>query len=245
MEVIEKGYKGFFIYIWYENSLINFYDKYCYEKAYEQKNFDYLHKAKLEFYLEYGTNEDYKAKIRELLSKKHLNLNEIKELANSYMPNLSTVLNVEYETKRRFYLLSDDLIESLKTRKENNTPLSRLFKIIDNKKLFLDHLTKSIVSFNNAWFKRLQNTKLYSLKTDKKLERNYSIELDERSIKMRSINLMATNSIYNEMFNTNLDEDFSEFISNLNDNDKFEYKRKKELKYHKLKNRLPSRNKVL
>lgn len=242
MEVVDKGYKGFFINIWYENSLINFYDKFCLEKAYEEKKFNYIHRAKLEFYLQYGTNESFKKEIKFLFEKDNLTTEDIKDLADTYMPQLTTILNIEYETKRKFYYKSDDFIDTLQTKSNEITPLARLFRIIDNKKIFLDYLTTTVLSFNTAWWKRLQNTKLNSIKTDLKLVRKYNNELDERSSKVRLYNSLATNSIYNDRLETDIEEDILEIMTNLNDNDIYaiKYAEKKRAKYDRLKNRLNS-----
>jgi len=239
-EVVDKGYKGFFINIWHENGLINFYDKFCFEKAYEEKKFNYIHRAKLEFYLEYGTNEDFKQEIKKILSKDNLTTEEIKDLADSHMPQLTTILNVEYETKRKFYYHSDDFIDTLQTKSNEITPLARLFRITDNKKIFLDYLTTTVLSFNASWWKRLQSTKLDSLKTNLKLLRNYNHELDERSSKMRLINQLATNSVLNDRLETDVEEDILDLMSNLNDNDihAMKYAEKKKSKHSRLKNRL-------
>jgi hypothetical protein len=239
-EVVDKGYKGFFINIWHENGLINFYDKFCLEKAYEEKKFNYIHRAKLEFYLEYGTNEDFKQEIKNLLAKDHLTTEEIKDLADGHMPQLTTILNVEYETKRKFYYFSDDFIDTLQTKSNEITPLARLFRIIDNKKIFLDYLNTTTLSFNTSWWKRLQSTKLDSLKTNLKLLRNYNHELDERSSKMRLINQLATNSVLNDRLETDVEEDILDLMSNLNDNDihAMKYAEKKKSKHSRLKNRL-------
>jgi len=109
------------------------------------------------------------------------------------------------------------LIELLKSNEI--TPLARLFRITDNKKIFLDYLTTTVLSFNASWWKRLQSTKLDSLKSNLKLLRNYNHELDERSSKMRLINQLATNSVLNDRLETDVEEDILDLMSNLNDND--------------------------
>ena len=50
LEVIEKGYKGFFIEVWYSQGLISFYDKYCLTKGYENQNNNYVYKAMKRIY---------------------------------------------------------------------------------------------------------------------------------------------------------------------------------------------------
>jgi len=254
LEVVDKGYKGFFIEHWYQNGLINFYDKYCLDKAYVEKNFDYIHKAKLEFYLENGTDNNTKALIKTLLDDHKVTLEQIKETAKALMPQLTTVMNIEYQTMRKFYYPSDDFIDSLLEAKERENAsdiLERLYKIIDNRKIFTEYLTSTTLSFRKkgseeylSWWARLKNTKQDCLITDKELLRQYSRDLDDRMSKLKFINSLATNAIYNNNLNTNIAEDIETMMASLNENDKqmlYQYSGKKKLKNEKLKNRKKDR----
>lgn len=55
-EVIEQGYKPWFINEWYYNQLISRYDYYVLSNLYELRNWKYLDIVRLQFYAEYGKN---------------------------------------------------------------------------------------------------------------------------------------------------------------------------------------------
>ena len=248
LEVVEMGYKGFFFDLWYQNNLISFYDNYCLEKAYLKKDYNYIYKAKLMFYVEYGTDEEIKTKYKEALENSDSTYKDFKTLANEYMPDITIVTNVEFETKRKFYYYSDDFINQLlKTfdYRDNSLPIRRLYKIIDNRKIFVDYLTSKVLNFSEdgeyfSWWKRLRNTKLEGLKVDIKLLREYSKELDDKVVKQKLINDIATNAVYDNSLHTNFEEDASAILSNLNDNHAYmlsTYRTKKYQKEKRLKNR--------
>ncbi|WP_036150098.1 hypothetical protein, partial [Lysinibacillus odysseyi] len=84
-EVIQQGYKQFFIKLWYMEKLISYFDMYCIEKAFlnpSADNYKYLDVARLEFYLEHGKNEEYRGMIRELLSQPSRDYESIIALAD-------------------------------------------------------------------------------------------------------------------------------------------------------------------
>ncbi len=263
LEVIEQGYKGFFFEIWLQNGLISFYDRYCFEKAFLERNFDYVHKAKLQFYVEYGTDKRVKREFELALVDKNTTLREFKRLAILYMPEVTTVMNIEFETKRRFYYFSDAFIDGVlataPSRDSVPEVLKRLYKILDNRAVFLKYLTKNTVSFNSAWWERLRSTKLSGLDINEELVRDYTNKLDYELVKKRFINTVATNAVYNENLESDFLTDISDALSNLNDNHVQEfrvslsngtdvdglaspllatYRNRKYSKYQKIKNRI-------
>jgi len=248
LEVVEGGYKGFFLDIWHKNNLISFYDKYVLEKAYIEKNWNTIHKYKLEFYQEYGTNEETKEKIKNLLENPKATTARFKKLAGELMPELTTVLNIEFETKRKFYYYSDDFIdETLQAKKRADTPdiLDRIYKIVDNRKVFLDYLTSRTIAFKKkgkyaSWWKRLRSVKHDGIKTDEELLRKYSQNLDDKMAKLKFINSVASKAVYDNKLDTDFQSDASDMLSNLNDNDKKmleKYSTIKARKEERLKNR--------
>ena len=58
-EVIEKTKKPFFFKRWYDEGVINAYDKYCMEYAFERGNWKQLELARLKFYIEYGYSYNF------------------------------------------------------------------------------------------------------------------------------------------------------------------------------------------
>lgn len=253
LEVVELGYKSFFFEFWYKNGLINAYDRYCYEYAYEKGNYNMLHAARLQFYVKYGSDKALIDKFSGLLNSDSSTWIDYKVAADKYMPQVTTVINVEFETKRKFYYYSDDFIDSvLKSRERDDVPrqLQRIFKIVDNRALFLDYLTSKTLSFKNpgtddfvAWWQRLRSCKLDSIKSDDKLLRNYSRELDKVIVTKRAINAVGTVAIYSGLSDFNFKADVSDLLAEVNDNTMAAdylsmYKRVKTRNINRLKNRL-------
>lgn len=232
LEVVEEGYKAFFLEMWFNFGLINLYDKFCLEYAFEKKSYEYVHKAKLMFYVKYGKDNLLISKCKAMLKDDDMRLVDFKNFADSFMPDITTVMNVEYETKRRFYYFSDSFIDSaLKTfPRLSPAPLNRIFKIIDNKALFLDYLTSQTACFISGyddkkpvfcdWWERLRRVKLDGFKADGKLLREYTHKLDFQNIQRRFINNIATSSVYNQSDDkSGFISDICDLLSNINDND--------------------------
>lgn len=225
-EVIEMGYKNFFFKIWYENGLISFYDKWCMEYAFPYRNMDYLYKARIAFYLEYGTDADRRHRYHTALNNEKTTLADFKRLANEFMPKTTTILNIEYETKRKFYYYSDHMIDGFKlieARGEVSTPLQRIYKILDYRCLFLDYLTSKTLSFHNndkylSWWDRLRNVKHESKKVEGKLLRDYSHKMDKIAVQKRLVKTIASLAVYDDNLDSGFVEDFTDMLSDISDN---------------------------
>ncbi len=244
LEVVQLAYKSFFFEVWQQQGLINTYDKFCYEYAYENKDFDAIHKARLQFYIDHGADAEVITKFQKELDKKKPPL-EYKELADSLMPEVTTVLNIEFETKRRFYYYSDKFIDAhLKNTTSCVYQLQRLFKILDNRHLFLDYLTSKTLSFKKTdgsycdWWQRLRSSKLDTVRSDAKLVREYSKELDHNIVLKRAVNAVATNALYSGLDDYDFRADVSDLLSNINDNTIASYVKNKASKKKRLKNML-------
>lgn len=251
-EVLNQQYKQFFIKIWLLNGLINRFDYFVLEKCFKEGSYNYVDRARLEFYLEYGQDVNIKNKINSIL-KGNDNLS-IKNLADELVPKLTIVVNIEIQTKRKFYSTMDNSISLLKTVTCKYKELERIYKILDNKDIFHNYITNYVIRFvdfstnsrkkncdTSTWWKRLQGIKLYNVITDenRKLIREYQKDLDIDSVKKRVLNSLSTLSVY--MKNENQDtlaSDVVDFMSYLNESDiqkSLEYKKKKSAM---LKNRL-------
>jgi hypothetical protein len=230
-EVIEMGYKAFFFEIWHKNGLISFYDKFCMEYAFLHKNTDYLAKASLEFYTKYGTNPARRKLYAAVLKDPKTTMSQFKALAAEHMPKITTILNIEYETKRKFYYYSDEFINHgfklSEDRKNISKPMERVYKILDYRDIFLDYLTSKTLSFYKiengepkflAWWERLRNTKHDGKKTDEKLIRKYSCEMDKKAVQRRAVNSIASNAVYEDRLNTGFIEDLSDMLADITDN---------------------------
>jgi hypothetical protein len=229
-EVIEVGYKAFFFEIWYKNGL-SFYDKWCMEYAFKHRDTDYFAKAGLEFYIEHGTSPARKEKYKRALENPKTTMAQFKALVAEHMPKVTTILNIEYETKRKFYYYSDEFINhGLKLddgRGDTAKPMERIYKILDNRDLFIDYLTSKTLSFYKlengepkylAWWERLRNTKHDAKKTDGKLIREYACNMDKKAVQRRAINSIASNAVYEDRIKTGFVEDLSDMLSDISDN---------------------------
>ena len=147
-----------------------------------------------------------------------------------FLPKITTVINIEYETKRKFYYNSDSFIDSLPCMPRIIPKrLERIFKILDNKTIFLEYLTRKALSFYSGkdengdikylpWWERLRNTKLDGIKSDQKLLREYAFEMDMKCVQKRAINAVASSAVYDDKVDTSFIEDVSDLLSNISDN---------------------------
>jgi hypothetical protein len=225
-EVIEQGYKQFFIKLWYLEGMISFYDMYCIEKAFLQTNYKYLDVARLEFYLENGMDPDQKDKIKSLLGEHAIDYDAVSALADILTPKITVVLNVEMETKRKFYYSMDESVDALLKVHSENVPeyAKKLYLKLDNKQVFHDHITcnndkqQGVIRFLNYkaknrlgkpwtdkakfptadWWERLQkvNLKTRFETEDIELTRQYQKSLSATLLKKRISNSISTYSLY-------------------------------------------------
>lgn len=245
-EVVEKGYKPWFFKIWHENGLISDYDLEIYEKCFLMHNWNYLNIARLEFYLEYGTNNFYLNEIKKILSGdvKKAELT-IKRLADKLTPAVTLITNVEYQTMRKS---SKSYI--LKELKDNNKygVSKRIYDYLDNRSLITEYLThdtlrlinrteenKSRCDYNEFW-NRLRSCKFIDvakLRKGLKLKRKYSRNLNKEIVKRKMLNSAITYSIYSKGINDDdVITDCAAALLRLNDNDienmrKYKEKKKK------------------
>ena len=234
-EVVEMGYKGFFFRIWRERGLINAYDEYCLRYAYERKSYSAIHKARLMYYMEHGTDEDAKQRIRRVLNNKNSTSYHYSRCAKAEgLPDVTTVMNIEFQTMRKFYYNAN--IESLPQVYRPGIPqhLSRLFKIVDNRALFINYLTDKTVCFVKEkiknkepgekeiccdWWERLRHTKLEGIKPDRSFIREYYSEHDQRAEMRYMVNMPALNADYSDDTEMDFGEDVTDFLACVNDND--------------------------
>lgn len=228
-EVIEKGYKQFFIKIWYMEKMISYFDMYCIEKAFlhpSRFNYKYLDVARLEFYLEYGKDEDVKSKINELIHDKNIDYDEARAFADNLVPRVTIVMNYEFQTKRKFYHSMDKSINLLLKVYTENVPdyARKLYLKLDNWQIFHNHLTcnnaeqEGVIRFLNYralnkygkpwtrkrefptadWWSRLQKVKIKRNFDieDIKLLREYQKTLSATLLRKKIANSVVTHSLY-------------------------------------------------
>ncbi len=224
-EVIEMAYKGFFIEVWFQEGLISAYDKYVLEFCYKHKNYEKRFEGMLNFYLEHGKDELHKKEINHYLKDTDVNFNEIKKLALSLLPNITTITNIEFQTKRKFYYYSDEFIDNWDFILGGVAKLERLYSIVDNRHVFLNYMTNYNLRFVDdkgeykGWWKRLRGLKMNVLNSGYEFARNYQHNLDKNKIIKKTVRSIATCSIYNNKLNSNFIDDITDLIGSINDND--------------------------
>lgn len=227
-EVIEMNYKGFFFDYWYRNKLISFYDRYCLEYAYQYRSARIgLLLGRCQFYIEYGKDKALKETLQAYLVTyryKSSNCDELEKLIGGVLPEVTIIMNVEFQTKRKFYQSCS--IENLKCSVLPNSLYYDLYRIIDNRKVFLDYLTSKTVCFWNEkkndycqWWQFIRRCKIASM-SDLLLVRDYARKLDFKRLQSTIVSKVATSSIYQKNVNNNdFSDDIVDLLSSLNDND--------------------------
>jgi len=225
-EVIEQGYKQFFIKLWYLENMISFFDLYCIEKAFLSTSYKALQLARLEFYLEYGSDPVLKDKCKTLLQADSLDYDQIESFADFLVPKVTLILNVEFETKRKFYYSFDESIGILLKVHSKNVPefAKKIYLILDNLQVFHDYIScnndrnDGVIRFIDFkaknrfgrpwtekskfptadWWKRLQSVRVNrKFKADHvDLIRKYQKSLSVDILRKRIINMMGTHSLY-------------------------------------------------
>ena len=230
-EVIENGYKTMFFKLWYDNGLISYYDKWCMEYVAPHKKMKYFDKARVAFYVEHGTNPEKVFEFKQALDNPKTTFDEFKRLAHGFMPKVTAVINIEFQTMRKFYKYSDSFIDGREIiERENTEPmLQRIYKIIDNRGIFTEYLTRQGISFYDGvnkdgtrryldWWKRIRNVKMQGIKADIELLREYSNIMDKAAVYRKLVNTVASIAVYEDRLETDFKEDGLDALSNLTDN---------------------------
>lgn len=246
-EVVEKGYKPWFLKVWFFNGLINRYDLYVYEKAFLKHSWSYVNMARLEWYYEHGLDPGARLRCNDVLEgRKTLTAQKLKELADELTPKVNLIINVEYQVMRK-HSKSYQLIPF----KDNGNKgvHKRIYDYLDNHALIIDYLTcdvfrlcvldssqdtnKSRREMCSFW-KSLRRTRLVDCVVkpkDVKLVREYNKKLNSEIVKQRVIKSAVTLGIYYRGVNDDSPwRDCVEALCALNDNDLHDAKRYKNKK---------------
>lgn len=246
-EVVEKNYKAFFIDKWYKDKLINEYDHYVYTRAYAMKSYvTGMLVGRIDWYLEHGHNEKIKIelrKVRESCYVKSDNVDQLRKIVDDILPPVTLIMNVEYQTKRKFYSSFDEYINMYKpsymedgsVRKfyeSKQFPLLRLFSILTIRSEICNYLTSTSLCFVDQkgtkderlsyWWKRINEC--YIEEYEKRiidLWREHEHHADIEKTKRRICGTVASMSILknNGYKNSSFMEDVSDCLCTLNDND--------------------------
>lgn len=241
-EVVEKNYKPFFIERWLENGLISQYDAYVYRKAYELHSYRTgLLVGRMQWYIENGKDGELRERFQQDLDTGYVNSdnNEFleKELS-SVLPPVTLIMNVEFQTKRRFYAsVGEQFLRGMVYRYDGDPALEKLMKLVSLSPEFLEYLTRETICFvadrNDEdkkgkdrvmcdWWRRIHSCRIpFTDKVTLDLWREYDRKTD--IVRSRSL-LQSAIARYSIISRQSLDsrsfaEDLSDVLCSLNDND--------------------------
>lgn len=242
-EVVQQGYKGYFLKFWALQGLISRYDMFVLEEAYKRRSWPYVDVARLLFALDNvdDLSDLTKDRIKELTdNSKAYNYTEIRKLADELTPKVTIIINIEFQVMRQmsksFELIHYD---------QNTGADARIYDFFDNYKIIYEYLTrktfriivpdpaldKSRCDYSDFW-KRLRSAKNIDMKRtnpDLKLIRSYQSQLDMNVRKKRAVHAVSS---FAYCITHDTTPDFNcdcwELLSILNDNDLHDLKLYKE-----------------
>lgn len=233
-EVVEQGYKGWFLYTWFFHGLINRYDLFVYEECYKRKSWKYLNFARCMFYLQYGQDTDLKITCGRLLSGDlTMEVDSLQKFVDRITPKVNLIMNVEYQTMRR-HTKSYQLLPV--TDNSSHVTAKRIYDYLDNRKLIIDYLTMYVFRLVQpegdgnksrrplcGFWKALRSCRIVDVKLlpdELKLVRTYSRRLNAELVKTRAINSIVTYNLYQKGINDDeIMQDVVDALCTLNDND--------------------------
>lgn len=241
-EVVEKNYKPFFIDRWLANGLISEYDAYVYRTAYELHSYRTgVLVGRMRWYLEHGKNAEMRRRFEQDLATAYENSDNndfLEKEVNAVLPPVTLILNVEFQTKRRFYAsVGEQYLSAIDYRYNGEAVLERLMKLVSLSPEFLDYLTRETVCFvadrEDAegkgkdrvlcdWWRRIHGCRIpFTDKLTLDLWREYDRKTDLRRARSQVQSAIAR---FNILSRQSLDphtfaEDVSDTLCALNDND--------------------------
>jgi len=250
-EVVEKGYKPWFFKEWLLNGLINRYDFYVYELAFKKQSWKYVDKARLQFYMEYGSDSEQIKLCAAILSGElEKNDDYIAKLADSLTPRITLITNIEYQTTRR---MSKSFNLKPFSNNEDKGEERRIYDYLDNRYLITEYLThstfrlvkrendvnKSRCDYTEFW-KALRSCKMVDVKKspkDLKLIRDYTRNINKEIVKKKMMSSAVTYSLYTKGINEDeVINDVADVLLRLNDNDIYEMRKIKDKRVKQFNN---------
>ncbi len=249
-EVIEQNYKPWFFKVWLFNGLISRYDFYVYEECYKKRSWKYLDMARLQFYLEYGSDVSNRETCRQLISgERTMEEDVLRRFADSLTPKVHLIVNVEYQTMRK-HTKSYQLVPFRDNSCRDKA--KRIYDYLDNRKIIADYLTHYVFRLVQssgdgnksrrdycAFWQFLRSCKMVDVNVKQsqvRLIRQYCRKLNSEVMKKRAINAAVVYGIYTRGINEDsIVQDCVEALCQLNDNDiheAFQYKNKKVRQYN-------------
>lgn len=161
-EVIEQGYKHFFIPIWLEEGLINQFDfevlTMCSKMGNQWENID---RCRAFWYIAHGKDSDLIEKLSFMTSNPDTPIQEFTSLLKNVVPKITTICNLEFQVKRKFFSrltikdcdqqTIDEFEVLLKIFKginvDNSIYRNYMYNLIGQSKSITDFLTKNTIRF--------------------------------------------------------------------------------------------------
>lgn len=244
-EVIDKGYKSFFFERWRDLKLISEFDYFVYNIAYETHAYRTgILLGRIAWYQRYGTNEEIQAKLRSLVKSCYTdsdNAEHIEKELHGLLPEVTRIMNVEFQTKRKFYHSFEAQIKDIDVSFSCDDKLNRLFKVVYLRSAILDYLTSSqCVAFLKDrraklnkevyldWWRRIRACKIDEDETEEKeLLRVHERFVNREKAVRRVLNSLASFNIIDDGDGSDKTfmEDISDTLAYLNDNDIIEFRR--------------------
>lgn len=236
-EVVEQGYKPWFINVWFFNELISRYDKYVLENCFDLRSWKIKDIIRLQFYYDFGQNEQYKqmcyAAMESYFRKGSCNRDYVGKLADKLTPKVTTVMNVEFQVMRRMSK-SFCLVDLHPSHKVDH----RINMFLENHALITDYLLTSVLRLvdrntalkkcectDTSFWQSLKRTKMIDVRKKNKnispLHREYSREHNIEVVKNSFINKAVTLGLYTHGldYKEDIQTTIADNLCLLNDND--------------------------
>lgn len=253
-EVIEMGYKQFFIPIWFEKGLISQFDRYVLENTFMNGSWNYKELARCKFYLAHGLNPEIRNQIEKMMSNPDTPYSDYKKLADKIVPDITIVCNLEFQCKRKFFYNISKTVPDLNLTDEYIK--DHLLSLLDQTKSITNFLTFNILRFvkykngsvliprekreMSDWWKRLRSCKSFELPDDVFADYcfSYQSNLDLQKVRHNTIKAAARTVSYYASSEDDLDNsyitDFEDVLMHFNDNDIQKYDSAKKVSYRNL-----------
>lgn len=227
-EILDKSKKYYFFDVWRDEGLISNYDYKIYNlmaNNYIRDNF-YLtmFNALFDFYNLYGKSCDVKNYLDSLKNNDDLEIYKKLKLISKVLPLPTPIINIEFQTMRRFYAPGCDFINSL-CCVGKYSDLLHLYKILQNREYFINYFTKNTVYYDCYFWKRLRSLKFKNSLSlnNKKYKRKYKksdTEFNAMIINKLSKFYKSLADVNLELNNldTNFYDDISSLLNTYNDN---------------------------
>ena len=251
-EVVEKNYKSFFLEKWLSDKLINRYDYFVYSHAYAAKSYvTGVLTGKIDWYLEYGHNEEIKQELIKVKNSCYVgsdNTDQLRKVVDQYLPPVTLIMNVEFQTKRAFYNDCREFIDMFVAHSQQFDsnrkigweidlvmPLRRLHIVYSLRSEILDYLTSKTLCFVNGkgtknesycyWWKRIRDAMMKERKKQifdlwRTNEQNIDMDRSKKSFYSSVARLAVVRSgEVDPEASPNFAEDLSDVLCTINDND--------------------------